>query len=79
MDAQQIRDIESRCKDVINGFKRPSEQDPRNALKLLQFIEQLRQQRAAEAFSNIGKVSGTGGLNSAFDKVMDDIFGKARG
>ncbi|RJF99035.1 hypothetical protein [Noviherbaspirillum saxi] len=74
MDAQQLKDIEARCDDVLNGFNRPSEVDARNAQKLLHFVGQLRQIQAAEAFANIGKTSSNGPLRSAFDEVMKDIF-----
>ncbi|MFC7515077.1 hypothetical protein ACFQUU_08685 [Herbaspirillum sp. GCM10030257] len=74
MDAQQLKNIETRCNDVINGFKRPSEIDARNAQKLLQLVQQMRQAEAAAAFANIGKSAGNGPLRSVFDDMMKDIF-----
>lgn len=47
-------DIAKDAMDVINGFKRPSEQLARDVINLVRQIERLEKEQAAAAFTKAG-------------------------
>lgn len=50
-------DMAKDAMDVINGFKRPSEQLARDVINLVRQIERFEKEQAAAAFSKAGNSS----------------------
>lgn len=74
MNTQQVKEAKARAEEVVNGFKRVTDRNARDALKLAEAVEErdkriaaLEQKAAADAFSGIGK--------NPKDNIFSDIFG----
>ncbi len=78
MTPEQIKAAKERAAEVVNGFKRSSEQNARDALKLAEECETknrqisaLKRRMLADALLNASK---TGKPKSSFGKAFDDLF-----
>ena len=73
MDADELLGIESRCKNVINGFKQPGQQDVRNAMRLIRFVDQPQTRAADEA---VNATNSNLPHAESFNNLFADIFGR---